>query len=100
MHPAAEAVVELFVGADGKRRGFLVVKGAARLEILAHLGKRHARVNDVHDVDARKQLVNKGLGDSAGHRGILYQRGSPIPAGRPGAAYHRATNRARRISCC
>jgi len=67
---AAEAVIELLVGADAERRGFLFVERAAGGVVLAGLFQLHARADHVDDVGAVQEVVNKALGNQPGH-GVL-----------------------------
>jgi len=64
---AAEAVVELFVRADGEGRRLFVMEGAAGLVVLAGLFQGHEFVNQGDDVRAGQQFVDKLLWDPAGH---------------------------------
>ena len=68
----AEAVVELFVGADAEGGGFLFVKRAAGAVILAGFFQLYARTHHVDDVGAVEEVVDKRLGNQAGHRGSGY----------------------------
>ena len=67
----AEAVVKLFVLANRKRRRFFLVKRAIGFVVLTGLFKRYARVNHVHNVDTRQQIVDELLRDFARHGAIL-----------------------------
>ena len=75
MHAAAKAMEKLLVLADGERGGFFLVEGAIGLVVLAGLFERHARVDHVHDVDSRQQIVNELLRDFARHGVILARPG-------------------------
>jgi len=67
---ATEAVIELLVGADAERRGFLFVERAAGGVVLAGLLQLHARADHVDNVGAVQQVVNEALGNQPGH-GVL-----------------------------
>jgi hypothetical protein len=58
---AAEAVVELLVGAHPEGRGFLVVERAAGLVLAPGLLQLHARADDLHDVGAGDEFVDEVL---------------------------------------
>ncbi len=62
MLAAAEAVVELLGGADRERRRLLGVERAQSHEIGPPLLELYVAADDLHDVDARKQLLDEGLG--------------------------------------
>ena len=61
---AAEAVIELLVGAHPEGGGLLVVERAAGAVLAAGLLQRHAPADDLHDVGAGDQLVDEVLGDA------------------------------------
>ena len=65
MGPAAEAVIELLGGADGKGGRFLAVEGAAGDVIGARLFQGQVALDDVDDVDARKEFLYEGFWDHA-----------------------------------
>jgi len=67
---AAEAVVELLVGADAERRGLFLVERAAGGVVLARLLHLQARADYIDDVGAVQKVVNKALGNQPGH-GVL-----------------------------
>src|SRR6185437_7154735 len=67
VRPAAEAVVELLVGAHPEGGRFFAVKRAAGLVLAAGLLKRYPQANDLDDIRARDQLVDEALRD-ASHR--------------------------------
>lgn len=67
---ATEAVVELFVGADAERRGLFFVERAAGGVVLAGFFQLHARADNIDDVGAVQEVVNKALGNQPGH-GVL-----------------------------
>ncbi|MNP09559.1 hypothetical protein D3C76_1016710 [compost metagenome] len=67
---AAEAVVELLVGADAERRRFLFMERAAGRVVLARFLHLQARADHVDDVGAVQEVVNKALGNQPGH-GVL-----------------------------
>src|SRR5690606_21018931 len=56
---AAEAVIELLVGADRERRRLLVVERAAGLVLPPRALQLHAAADHLDDVDARDQLVDE-----------------------------------------
>ena len=64
---AAEAVIKLLLLADGERRCLFLVKWAQRLMVASHFAQWQALVNDVNDVEPAEELLNKFLGDLAGH---------------------------------
>ena len=66
---AAEAVVELFGGADAERGRFFAVEGAQAHEIGAALFELHVATHHVDHIDAVDQFLDEGLGDR--HRRIL-----------------------------
>jgi hypothetical protein len=67
VRPAAEAVIELLVGADRERRGLLVVERAAGLVFPAGALQLHAAADHLDDVGARDEFVDEVLRDAAGH---------------------------------
>src|SRR5690606_399437 len=67
---AAEAVVELLVGADAERRGLFLVERAAGRVVLAGLFQLDTRTHHLDDVGAVEQIVNEGLRYQAGHKGM------------------------------
>ena len=67
MRAAAEAVIELLVGADPERGRFLVVEGAAGLEFAPRFLQRNPRADDLDDIRARDDLVDERLWNAAGH---------------------------------
>ncbi|MNS30565.1 hypothetical protein D3C72_626010 [compost metagenome] len=60
---AAEAVIELFVGADAEGRSFLFVKRAAGGVVLAGFFHLQARADHIDDVGAVQKVVNEALGN-------------------------------------
>ena len=80
MRAAAEAVVELLVGAHPERRRLLVVERAAGFALAAGLLELHAAADQLHDVGACDQLVDEGLRDAAGHGTKIPQAGNGWPA--------------------
>ncbi len=64
---AAEAMVELLLGADGEGGGLLVVKRATGLVVLPRLAQGDAAVDEVDDVDAGEQRIDEVGWDPAGH---------------------------------
>ncbi len=67
----AEAMIELFTGADGKRGGFFVVKRAARLIFATCSAQGNALVDNINHIDPSQQVVNKLWRDLSGHPGSL-----------------------------
>src|SRR5690606_31538962 len=65
MRAAAEAVVELLGRADGERRGLFRMEGAAGAVVGAGLLERHVALDDVDDVDAIQQLLDKAVRNHA-----------------------------------
>ena len=63
---AAEAVIELLAGADGKGGRLLFVKRAAGRVIGTGFFKRHNAVDDLDDIRTGKQLLDKGFGNHLG----------------------------------
>ena len=76
MGTATEAVVELFGRTDGKGGGLFVVEGTTGLVFASGLFQRHARVDDIDNVDASDQIINKGLWNSSRHGASLVHHGS------------------------
>jgi hypothetical protein len=74
---AAEAVVELLVGAHPERGRLLVVERAAGLPLAAGLLELHAAADQLDDVGARDQLVDERLWDAAGHASRYLKPGRP-----------------------
>ena len=64
---AAEAVIELLVGAHPERRRFLGVERAAGLVFAPGFLERHARADDFDDIGACDDLVDERLWDATGH---------------------------------
>jgi len=71
----AEAVVKLFVLADGEGGGFFVVEWAAGAVVAARLFERHGGVDQIHDIDACEKLVDELLRNFSSHRVIVYLEG-------------------------
>ncbi len=67
---AAKAVVELFVRADAEGRRLFLVERAEGAVVLAGLLQLDARTDHLDDVGAVEQVIDEGLGDQSGHRGI------------------------------
>ena len=63
----AEAVVELLLLTDGERGAFFVMKRTASLIVLAGLLQPHPRVDQLDDIGAYEQIIDKGLWDPACH---------------------------------
>jgi hypothetical protein len=74
---AAEAVEELFVGADPERGCLLVVEWTAGLEFAPGFLQRDAFADQLDDVCTTDQLIDEVLGDAAGHAGSLTAAGVP-----------------------
>jgi hypothetical protein len=64
---AAKAMVKLLHLANGERGCFFVVKRAAGLELATSFFQRHARVDDLNNICAVENFVDKRLGDTAEH---------------------------------
>ncbi|MNQ42737.1 hypothetical protein D3C85_564450 [compost metagenome] len=60
---AAEAVIELLVGADAERRSLFLVERAAGSVIFAGLFQLQARADHIDDVGAVQKVVNEALGN-------------------------------------
>ena len=56
--PAPETMVDLFLRADGERRGFLLVKRAESGKALSPLFQAHVLGNDIDDVNRRADFFN------------------------------------------
>jgi ArsR family metal-binding transcriptional regulator len=65
MHTATKAMIKLLGLANRKRRGFFVVKGTAGRIICTGFFERHISLDDIHDVETIKQILNKALRDHA-----------------------------------
>jgi hypothetical protein len=75
VRPAAEAVIELFRGADGKGRRLLAVEGTAGDIVRACLFQGQAALDDVDDVDAREEFLDEVLEhllDHGNHHGVRH----------------------------
>ena len=59
MRATTETVIKLLALADGKGRGFFVVKRAAGNKISAGFFERHIALDDIHDVEAIEQILNE-----------------------------------------
>ena len=59
---AAKAMEKLLAGADRERGGFFAVKRAQAHEISAAFFKLYITPDDVHNVGARQQFLDKSLG--------------------------------------
>ena len=57
----AKAVIELFVGADGERGGFFLVKRAAGTVVFARFAQFYVVIHHFDDVEAVQQIVDKRL---------------------------------------
>ena len=55
---AAEAVIPLPLRIDDERRRFLVMERTARLEVASHLLERNIRIDHIHNVGLKADLVN------------------------------------------
>ena len=67
---AAEAVIELLVGADAERGGFFLVEWAAGGVVLSGFFQLNTRTHHFDDIGAVEQVINEGLWDQAGHKGF------------------------------
>ena len=74
---AAEAVVETLGGTHRKRRRLFIVERAAGLELAARLLELHAATDDLDDIRAGNQVVDKILGDQSGHTDVNVARSWP-----------------------
>ena len=77
---AAEAVIELLVGAHPEGGGLLVVERAAGLVLATGLLQLHACADHLHDVGAGDQLVDEVLGDASQTYGRATRKISPVSA--------------------
>jgi hypothetical protein len=64
---ATKTMVELLHLTDGERRGIFIVERTAGLVLPAGLFEWHARVDDLDDVGAGQQFIDKCLGNASGH---------------------------------
>ncbi len=64
---AAETVIELLLLTDGKRGAFFVMKRAASLVVLTGFLQSHTGVDQLDNVCAYQQIIDKGLWDPACH---------------------------------
>ena len=64
---AAKAVVKLFFTIDGERGGFFVMERTARVIILALLFQLYPGIDQIDDVGARQQVIDKYSWDSSSH---------------------------------
>ena len=69
---AAKAVVKLFFTVHGERGGFFVMERTARVKILALLFQLHPRIDQIDDVGACQQVIDKYAWDSSSHMPLLY----------------------------
>lgn len=83
---AAEAVVELLVGADREGGGFLLVERAAGGVVLAGFFQLDARTHHVDDVEAVDQVVNEALGNQPGHGSLVIWQLASLIAHAPNGA--------------
>ena len=70
MGSTTETVVELFFLTDREGGAFLVMKRAASLIVLACFFQPDSAVNQLDNIGASQQVIDKGLGDLACHVGI------------------------------
>jgi hypothetical protein len=61
MRAAAEAVIELFFLAYGKRRGFFLMEGTAGHVLVTPFFQRHIGFDDLNDIGACDQIIDKML---------------------------------------
>ncbi len=64
---AAEAMVKLFFTVDGEGGGFFVMEWTTRVIILALLFQLHPSIDQIDDVGARQQVIDKYAWDSSSH---------------------------------
>ena len=67
MLAAAEAVVEALCRADRERRGFLVMKRAAGLELAPRFLELYPPADDFHDICPGDQIVDEVLWYQTAH---------------------------------
>ncbi|AMO47105.1 Hypothetical protein AKI40_0682 [Enterobacter sp. FY-07] len=72
MRAATKAVVKLFFTIYGERGGFFVMEWTARVVVLALLFQLYTRVDEIDDVGARQQVIDKNTWDSSSHRPRLF----------------------------
>lgn len=63
MRAAAKAMIELLGRTHGKTGGFFIMKGTQTHEVCATFFELDVLAHNVNDVNAGKQILNKGLGD-------------------------------------
>ncbi len=68
MRAAAKAVIKLFFTVYGERRGFFIMEWTTRVVVLALLFQLYTRVDEIDDVGARQQVIDKNTWDSSSHR--------------------------------
>ena len=76
MRPASKAVIELLCGADSKRRGFFVVKGTQPEQVDAPFLQLHIPSDYIRDIDAGKEILDKGIWDQRSDRTWQAPRGA------------------------
>ena len=76
MRPASKAVIELLRGTDSKRRGFFVVKGAQPEQVDAPFLQLHIPSDDIRDINAGKEILDKGIRDQRSDRTWQAPRGA------------------------
>ncbi|MNZ64312.1 hypothetical protein D3C78_824800 [compost metagenome] len=83
---AAEAVVELLVGADREGRGLFLVERAAGGVVLAGFFQLDARTHHVDDVEAVDKVVDETLGNQPGHGSLVIWQLASLIAHAPNGA--------------
>jgi len=63
MGATAKAVIKLFIGVDIKRGCFFLMERAASGVFLAFFFERHMGVNQLDEIGARQDIINKRFGD-------------------------------------
>jgi hypothetical protein len=77
MRTAAEAVVKTLAGAHGKGRGLFIVERATRLEFTARFFELNAFADNLDDIRASDQVVDKILRYQSGHIEVNGSSGVP-----------------------
>lgn len=68
MRATTKAVVKLFLTVHGERGGFFVMERTTRVVIFALLFQLYTRVDEIDDVGASQQVINKNTWDSSSHK--------------------------------
>jgi hypothetical protein len=66
MRPATKTMIKLFGLANGKRWGFFVVKRTAGGVIRPGFFKRNVTLNDIYNIEAIEQILNKTFWNHSG----------------------------------